>query len=233
MRKPMSDMTAQQFVEAMAALGFNQKTMSVELARVLKRRRNYARPTISNYATGKAKIPVEVAQAIAHMCRERAERLRIAATSAEDMIGKLIVHTNQTQARFEPHRTEGRFMRRQGEADTRTYPPYRLTAARMQTLLSALAGWQVRVRELAQQYTDEARQRDYALELADLKALVAALPRHAPYDVVIQRNEWDVISRALRHASTGQDATTRGRANALRIHWSRYKGCGFPPHRKE
>lgn len=233
MRKPMSDMTAQQFIEAMAALGFNQKTMAVELARVLKRRRSYARPTISNYATGKAKIPAEVAQAIAHMCRERAERLRITAASAEDMIGKLIVHTNQTKARFEPHRTEGRFMRRQGKPDTRTYPPYRLTPARMQTLLSALAGWQVRVRELAQQYTDEVRQRDYALELADIKAIVASLPKHAPYDVVIQRNEWDVISRALRHASTGQDPTERARANALRVHWSRYKGCGFPPHRKE
>ena len=225
MRKPMSDMTAQQFVEAMAALGFNQKTMSVELARVLKRRRNYARPTISNYATGKAKIPVEVSQAIAHMCRERAERLRIAATSAEDMIGKLIVYTNQTQARFEPHRTEGRFMRRQNKPDTSTYPVYRMNVERMDVLVSALASWQEKVRALAQQHSDEARQRDYALELAYIKAIAASLPRTLPYDVVIQRNEWGVISRALRHWNTPQ-------AIALYQHWRRYKGCGFPPHRE-
>jgi len=217
MRRTISNMTAQDLFEHMAALGLNRKG----LASVLEKHPS----TISNYLNGRFPIPQDVAQRVAKLVQERAQQLQIHAANAASQIGPLITYHNQTKTP-ELHRTESRFMRKQNKPDTSTYPVYRMSAERMNVLVSALTAWQEKVRELAQKHGDEARQRDYALELADLKALIAALPRHAPYDVVIQRNEWDVISRALRHLNTPQ-------AIALYQHWRRHKGCGFPPHRKK
>lgn len=216
MRKALSDMTAQDLFEHMAALGLNRKGLASALGKHTS--------TISNYLNGRFPIPQDVAQIVAKLVQERAQQLHIHAANATSQIGQLIAYHNQNKTP-ELHRTEARLLRKQGKPDTSTYPVYRMNVERMGVLVSALAAWQGKVRELAQQHGDEARQRDYALELADIKAIVTSLPRSLPYDVVIQRNEWDVISRALRHWNTPQ-------AIALYQHWRRYKGCGFPPHRR-
>lgn len=215
MRKPLSTMTAQEFIEAMGALDLNGR----ELATALDRHPSL----ITRYQNGQP-IPTEIAQRLAELLAAKRREIERVTGQVNATVGSMIVYSNQ---RKKPrlHQAQGRFMRRQRPPDKRTYPVYRMSVERFKVYIEALSKWQIRVRELALQYTDETRQRDYALELADLRSLAESAPRHAPYDVCIQRNEWDVVSRALRHFGT--DA-----ANNLRIHWGKYKNVGFPRNRK-
>lgn len=225
MKKPLSDMTAQEFVECAGALGLSYTKLAAELRK--------SQPTISLYANGRQAIPLEVANQLKAMIATRVQKLSElgANIKADNVIGSLIVYHNQTKNPT-PHSTVGRFMRRQpkGQPDTRVYPAYRMSVERYKLYVSALASWRDRVRELALEHTDEARQRDYALELADLKAMAACMPRNAPYDILLQHNEWDVVSRALRHLGTKSPELYRATA-ALRMHWSKHKGAGYPRHR--
>lgn len=225
MRKPLSTMTAQQFVEYTGALDLTYTKLAVELRK--------SQPTISQYANGRQPIPLEVAQQLKAMIDTRVQRLTElgAKLNADDVIGSLIVHANEQKMRGnrEPHKTTGRFMRKTLKPDTRVYPAYRMSVERYQLYVSALASWGARVRELAIEHTDAARQRDYQLELADLRSMAGSMPRHAPYDLLIQRNEWDVVSRALRHHGTKSPELYRATA-ALRMHWSKHRGSGYPHH---
>lgn len=216
MRKPLSTMTGQDFVRCARALSCNY----IQMAKLLGK----SPATISNYISERRPIPQDVARLIFAKIQEKISELRMISPSIEDSIGKLITHANE-HASPELHRTQGRFMLRQTPQDTMTFPVYRMNAKRFAAFVNALKAWHERVRELAREHGDETRQRDYQLEIADLKAIVAALPRHAPYDIVIQRNEWAVVSRALRHLNTPD-------AQALRIHWGRHKGCGYPINRQ-
>lgn len=218
MRKALSDMTAQDLLEHIAALGMNRKEFAAAVGKALS--------TVSNYTNGRFPIPQDVAQATVRLVQAKAQALHIRASNAAAQVGQLITLHNQTRAP-DKHRTEARFMRRQGEQDTTTFPVYRMSVEKYAIYVQALAAWTEHVRSLAREHDDEARQRDYALELADLQALASSAPRNAPYDVVIQRNEWYVVSRALRHL-----AQSKPEALALYQHWRKYKGCGFPPHRK-
>jgi hypothetical protein len=225
-KKPLSAMTAQQFVEYTGALG-DYKDLRPLLGK--------SQPTISCYATGRHPIPLEVANKLHDLIVERASKLRqmgeqIHATNMEAMVSSLIVYQNEHKDRSLPYHTEARFMRRQLDQDTRTYPAYRMTLERYQIYVRALASWRDRVRELAREHTDKARQRDYTLELADIKAMADCAPRCAPYDVLIQYNEWDVVSRALRHLGKA-DPNLYLPTEALRQHWSRHRGSGYPKHR--
>jgi len=224
MKKPLSDMTAQEFVECTGALGLSYSKLALELRK--------SQPTISLYANGRQAIPLEVAEQLKAMIATRVQKLTALGTEikANNVVGSLIMYHNQTK-NPQPHPTTGRFMRRQvPKPDTTVYPPYRMTHERYKLFVSALASWRDRVRELALEHTDTARQRDYQLELADIKAMADTLPRNAPYDVLIQRNEWDVVSRALRHLGTQSPELYRS-TSALRCHWSKYKGAGYPKHR--
>jgi hypothetical protein len=222
MRKQLSDWTDQNFVEAVGALGMEYKDMARALGK--------HQATISHYATGRQKVPRDVALKILGMIDAEREKLSHVYGMGQASIGQLITHHNEHR-KAGVHKTEGRFMRRQGQPDTRTFPTYRMSVERYAIYVEALAAWSQRVRELAATHTDEVRQRDYKLELADLKAMSASAPRHAPYDVCITRTEWDVVSRALRHfAATGDRADYRA-AHALRTHWQRHRGCGYPIRR--
>lgn len=221
MRKDLSNWTDQQFIECTAALGLDYKQMARALGK--------HRATVSHYVTGRQKIPRDVAERVLKMLDERRQQLSHVIGMGTASIGELIVYANEHK-RPVIHQTEGRFMRRQDPPDTRTFPAYRMTAERFKVYAEALAAWTVRVRELALTYTDEVRQRDYRLELADLKAMAASAPRNAPYDVCITFTEWDVVSRALRHYATmGKDQYRK--AHALRTHWKRHRGAGFPIRR--
>lgn len=220
MRKDLSDWTDQQFVEAVAALGMEYKDM----ARALRKHQS----TISSYSTGRQRIPREVAERITAMIDAKRESLKHISNMAHANIGQLITFHNERKQSV-PHRTEGRFMRRQNTPDTSTYPVYRMSRERMLVYAEALRVWHEHVTDLARTYTDEARQRDYRLELADLKALASSAPRNAPYDVCITRTEWQVIGRALLHLAKQPDKYRP--AHALRSHWDRHKGCGFPVRR--
>ncbi len=100
----------------------------------------------------------------------------------------------------------------------------------MNIYIMALSRWQLHVRELARTYTDEARQRDYSLELHDIRVMADSAPRAAPYDVYIERSQWDVVSRALRHLATDPDHYAK--AHALRTHWGKHRFSGYLARRK-
>jgi hypothetical protein len=225
MKKPLSAMSAQDFVEATGALGLNYKQM----ARTLNKRQ----PTVSGYATGRHPIPQDVAEQIgklldAHLKEVKELGYRV---NAANPVGSLIVYHNERKDRNEPHRTEGRFMRRTNKPDTRVFPAYRMSLERYQTYIAALSSWNHHVRGLALKHGDEKRQRDYRLELADIKLLADTAPRNAPYDMYIEHSQWDVVSRALRHYAS-LDSDKYRAAHALRMHWWKYRGSGYPVPRK-
>lgn len=216
MKKPLSNMTAQEFVEAMAALGLNGRTMAIELDR---------HPSlITRYQNGQP-IPTEIARRLEALLNAKRREIERVTGQVNASVGSMIVYNNQRKLPV-LHQNLGRFARRQRPPDMRTYPVYRMSADKFAMYLEALSKWQARVRELALKYTDSARQRDYTLELADLRSLAESAPRHAPYDVCITRSEWDVVSRALRFYGTTA-------AHNLRCHWGRHKVVGYPRHRHQ
>lgn len=216
MRKPLSEMTDQQFVETMACLGLTHTAMAAALGK--------SQPTISKYANGWP-IPLEIAHRLGDMVKQRREQLAQLgyAITAASTIHNMIVVSNEIKRRDASylHRTADRFMNRQRKPDTTPYPVFRLPLPRWQTYVAALASWHAKVVELARTHSDAERQRDYRLEAADLKALAANTPRHAPYDIYIERCQWLVVSRALRHAGTPE-------AMALWSLWNKHKGAGYP-----
>lgn len=222
MRKDLSNMTDQQFIECVAALDMNYK----QVATALRKHQS----TISGYASGRNPIPREIVASLQLMIDAKIKQLDAIYHIGKASIGQMITIANEHK-RPSVHQTEGRFMRRQDPPDTRTYPVYRMSPERFKTYAEALAVWNTEVHRLAHIYTDEIRQRDYKLEIADLKAMAASAPRQAPYDVCITRTEWDVVSRMLRHYAKQGKAEYRA-AHALRAHWNRHKGAGFPINRK-
>lgn len=226
MKKPLSTMTAQDFVEATGALGLNYKSMAAALSK--------RQTTISGYVTGRHPIPKDVADQIARLIKAKVEHLNGVGykVSATNPIGSLIVYHNEHRDRAAPYRTEGRLYKRLLKPDTRVFPAYRMSLDRYQTYIEALSSWNHRVRGLAQRYTDNTRQREYRLELADIKLLADTAPRNAPYDVLIEYSQWDVVSRALRHYATIDHDKYRA-AHALRSHWWKYRGSGYPITRKK
>lgn len=222
----MSDMSAHEFVQFVGAIGLTYSRLAVELRK--------SQPTISLYASGKQPIPMDVARQLKYLIDVRAKKLlhcQSMVKAHDEVVSALIIHNNEARfAAREPHVTAGRFMRRQNQPDTRTYPLYRLSLDRYKLFIAALTAWDTQVKALARMHTDTARQRDYTLELADLKAIAATAPRNAPYDICLQRSEWDVVSRALRHYGSITPEHYNPTA-ALRTHWSKYKAAGYPPHR--
>lgn len=226
-KTPLSQMTAQEFVETTAALGLKYN----QLAKALGKHN----ATISGYSTGQHPIPRAVMEKLQDLIRIEREKIkaRLGRLDAADTIASMIVEQNTRKieqrrlGNHEPHSTEGRLLRRQRKPDTRVYPAYRMSRERMAVYVEALRLWRDRVRELALTYTSEPHQRDYHLEMHDIRMLADTAPRNAPYDVYIERSQWDVVSRALRHL-----ASTNHKAHALRAHWSRHKGSGYLSQRK-
>lgn len=190
----MSALTAQDIVEAQAALGITARELSAALGKHAA--------TVSSYKSGRQPIPQEVAIKLAELLQHESQRIATMTNKVTSAlsVGELITFQN-TRNKRTTHVTEGRFMRRQATNKSTTLPAYRMTKRQFDVYVHALRSWQTEVRELARQHGDANRQRDYALELADIKAMAAIAPRAMPYDVVIESREWDVVSRALRHHS--------------------------------
>lgn len=220
MKKPLSQMTAQEFVEIMAALGLNGRTMAQAL--------NRSPSLITRYMNG-SPIPVEIVHVLNDLLKAKRQEIELAAGVANATVGAMILFNNGRK-RPELHQTLGRFGRRQRKPDTRLLPKYRMTRERMAIYLEALSRWQQHVRQLAATYNDEARQRDYQLEFHDIRAMAASAPRAMPYDVYIERSQWDVVSRALRHLAT--DPEFYARAHALRTHWGKHRFSGYLARRR-
>lgn len=224
-RKILSNMTDQDFLRAIGALGLRHKDIGHELARALGRQRAVSRSSISCYATGRNPIPLDIATGIQKLVDEKAAQLRDISASYETRVSRLIEYHNQRRRTnpSAPHMTEGRFMNRQTAegTDTKLLAPYRIRRKYYPVLARSLAAWHAHVIELARKHTDQARQRDYQLEHADLKALAASLPRSLPYEAHVSKAEWQVIGRALRHDGSKE-------AIALYQHWKKHKGCGYP-----
>lgn len=215
MFKPMSTLSAHDFTQAQGALGITARELALALGR--------HQASISAYKSGRSPIPNEVAiklqELLQHEVRKISEISNM--TQAAITIGSMITFQN-TRKKPALHTTEARFMRRQLPVSTSTLPAYRLTHRQWQCYVSALEQWFVHVKGSMKLYqADGQRKRDYELELADIKALASGAPRALPYDVVLQINEWDVVSRALRHC-----AVTNPYAYSLYQTWRKNRGAG-------
>lgn len=230
MRKPMSNMTDSEFVRILGALRFDHIAMANELARVLQRRRAYSRAMISHYATGRCPIPLDVAQAAHTLCEEKARELHGITARGEYAVTALR-NMHMGPSRKGHTATEGRFMnRQQGDGvNTTMLPPYRMRPKHYGTLVHALVAWKAHVHELAKKHGSPDHQKDYQMELADLRAIVTHMPRELPYEFHVQVSEWGVIARALRHYHQAHQSKA---AYAIYQHWRRHRGGGFPTYYK-
>lgn len=219
MRKPLSNMTAQDLVEHRAALG-----MAVgELGRAL----NKGTSTISNYEAGRHRIPLQVALDVRKLLEAKIEQvsLQVGKAAAQISLTDMIIQHNvlRQSSPKRLHTTEMRLLRKLREVEEKpiVFPAYRLSTRQYARYVSALKEWHVEIQRRLVLYTDPVRQRELSLELADLKVMASTAPRHRPYDVTLTNHEWAVLSRALRHAGMSDQYAT-----SLRLVWARNRGAG-------
>lgn len=220
MRKQMSSMTAQEFVEITAALGLKYYVLAQMLGR--------SHTSVSHYSTGKKPIPTEVVEKLRELCALRAKELTALTNRVVDTVADMVIATNEIRSApnsVSPdrlHSSELTLAHRLKPKSGRHYPPYRMTFERFTVFVRALALWQEECQRRVQKVlSDERRIRMHHYELSDIRAISAALPQHAPYEIVIEVEQWHVVSRALRFAGTND-------ARALWDHWRRHRGAGFP-----
>lgn len=224
MKKAMSTMTSQQFVEITAALGIKYIELAAKLGR--------SHSTVSQYSTGKKAIPAEIAQQLDTLIQARAAYINQLKGNLEGTqldVGQLIVETNAIRqaAELRPS-NKYRLMRRLQLPDHRPYPPYRLGERKTPIFARALASWRDEVRLRLKALLDDADMlRMHRLELADVEVLIDHVPRTLPYDITITRTEWDVVARALRH-SYNSNPIENASAYAIYQHWRAHKGTGYP-----
>jgi len=227
MKKPISDMTAQEFVEIAAALGAKH----IELAHKLDR----SQCTISQYSTGAKRIPVEITQRLAELVDARAKylsQLRGRTFAARD-IGALVVETNLIRQAAETPRPDNQYrLCRRLTMDTRLYPAYRIRQDRVLLYARALRAWRDEVeRRLRTVLDDKNHIKMHRLELTDLKMLFDTVPRTLPYDILVTRTEWQVAARALRWYYS-LDPGANASAYAFYQHWRKHKEAGYPYKRQ-
>lgn len=219
-KKPLSDMTAQDFVEITAALGLKY----IELARALNR----TSAIVSMYSTGKAPIPEEVRYQLEGMIAARRKALEAAHFKALPTVASMVVATNEIRQATQRDAAP-RLVHRSASPEARTYPTYRMSGVRQQAYVAALAAWYERIAHVLKNTSDPREHREYSLELADTKVLLESArgveDRGMPYVNCITRSEWHVVSRALRHRA---QTTKHPGTWALYQHWRRHKGCGYP-----
>lgn len=229
MKVPLSDMTAQQFMEAAAAMGLEYKQLAIRLDRS---------PTqVSLYASGKRPIPVTIAHALGDLLKARAAELtRLSGQLfAEGAIGQMIAYTNQERQKREwspdhRHHNALALKRRLHPQDHLMWEPMRIGADRALMLLRALADWRTECkRRIATELDTENLHRQYRLELAEVVVIAGHLPRTAPYEFVFSRGEWHVIARALcwQHKLDPKNSEY-GKRYALYQFLRRHKGTGYP-----
>lgn len=215
-----SDMTAQDFVNFVGALGGSYK----EVGKLVGRS-----PTaMSFYATGKMPVPQKVKDKLLAAWKTRQAELLEKYHKNVSTVEEMIIAGNELKQ--ELAKPAGpRLMNRAATPDTTTYPIYRIDAQRVRVYLSALNGWAIAMRDARRQAGTEQALHNYDLELADIQSLAgfarSTIGKGAPYDFCITKTEWDVVSRALRHAQTSE-------AYALYQHWRIHKASGYPTWKK-
>ncbi len=218
-KKPLSEMSAQDFLTAMGALGLNVKTLAHRLGK--------SAPTVSRYCTGSMPIPVDVVQNLGHLIVERRAELSRIYTGAIDSVQDMLVATNTVKP--PAPRTDRRLAHRGAEPNTSTFPAYRIQPRRITTYIRALEAWTGFVSERVKSPATQKELASMNLELADLKSLLSfargCAQQGGPYDIVITKSEWHVVSRALRHLYTQHEDPN---AFAMYQHWRRHKGSGYP-----
>lgn len=237
-RKPMSSMTDQDLIYIQSALEYTHQELAHELSRVLQRRRAYSRNMITMYVTGRAPIPQDVADAAHTLCVEKMRKFHGIMTNrdrAADQLHSLRIRSGRPglRGKHDIHPTKDRIMRRQRRDSPErspVMPAYRVSAASRGLLIKALVVWrEEQQRRLKDHAERPAWVKDAQLELADIKAIAASLPRDPPYDIHLTWDETDVCFRALRHAGT----TLRDRSYTnLYLHWISKRGTEYKGGRR-
>ena len=219
-KKPLSDMTAQQFVAIVGALGGRSDHVASALGR--------SRATVSLYANGHQPIPVDTVTKLRELLTTRAAKIKAAghqlrAADESALVSQMIIASNEIRRR-EPDRLPS-LKRRDKPEDSRVYPAYRMHHARFNLYAEALAVYHAACMDRRRQATDPRDIRAYDRELADLRVIVGntsgIASKGAPYDMMITHSEWFVVSRALRHE-------TNDAKYSLYQHWRHHKGAGYP-----
>lgn len=221
MKKPLSNLTPQQFIEIMAALG----TRPADLALLIGR----SRPSVSQYSTGAKAITQEVADKLNALLAARAGQLNrlLGQQLTPADVGPMIQHTNTMNGAREAVSTRYRLLRRL-RPDTRLYPPYRLPPTKVLLYAQALAAWRDECeRRMRAIVSTDSMVRAYKLELADVRVLYESVPKSPPHELVLSYSEWEVVSRALRWYYA-IDKVGHAPAYAFYQHWRKHKGCGYP-----
>lgn len=238
---PMSRMTESDFLTILGALNMTQRELAVALSRSLS--------VVNAYATGRLGIPASVANQLTQLCEKRARDLEsvVGRLIPASDTGALLVATNTINERSgkpsrKPQKLTGKVL------DQHPYPPYRLTPRKLLVLAQALAAYREHTRKRAQSCGDAQLLSTLKLELADVDVLIDNVRglknKGAPYDFLIVRQEWPVISRALRHLyawAKHAPVCDNGSAERLRQngiyaygfyqHWRRNRGAGWPRKR--
>ena len=221
-RKKLSH-TKHSFVfHARAALRLTCKRLADELG--LKQ------PTISGYQRGNP-LPQETYLKIRQMLLARHAWLKT--QNCPDLKDPMDIHNMNVQQNLldmaqgqKPgeHYQSGRLLRRSDTPSTERFPAYCLTRARWEVYVLALSAQRKHVLWKQQHHTLALCQRDYRIDLANLKALAENLPRSLPYNVRLRHTDWPTVSSALRHLGTLP-------ALALYDHWKKHRFSGFPVNR--
>jgi len=214
-RKEMSNMTSSEFVAMCGALKRSYHIVAEALGR--------SPPMVSLYVNGKARIPRDVADKMHAMIAKRSKELAAWGykNQSADNIGSMIVASNELYREKTPDARLPALRRRLEPEDSRVFPAYRLQRADFERYCAALHAWHTEALARRQRAVYEHDIKSYDFELADLRVLAAnAKGMTAPYDMYITHSEWNVVSRALRHAGPS--------VYAFYQHWRHHKGAGFP-----
>lgn len=218
-KKPLSDMSAQDFLTIMGALGIDGTTLAQRLDR--------STTAVSRYRTGSMPIPMDVAEKLRHMINERRATLAALYDGPLTSVEEILVASNTLKPK--ELRQDRRLAHRAQSPVTTTFPPYRLAPGRVRTYIRALEAWLEFVTGRVTSPTSETELASMKLERVDVAALLESArgiqSRGAPYNIVITHAEWLPVSRALRHLASHHEDP---HAFAMYQHWRKHKGTGFP-----
>lgn len=210
-RKPMSSWTGDDLRHWAAKIGCKYMNYLCPLI-------NRSRGALGNYTSGRLPIPMEVQETImeiyqAQIKLKHAEELGdLERLQAQILADKVLAPTHMSGP-VRQHGNSGTHYRLPGyfarngvpiPRIDRAYAPKWLTVRQATSARAALKHW---AQEVACRYkvlTSEVIMKEHRLELANIKAMLLALPRpdHITQPWVLQVCEWPVLSRALRNYYT-------------------------------
>lgn len=240
-RVALSVFTADDMRLAIGACGTTIRGMAIRLG--------VSRSTMGAYVTGRCAVPQHVADRVRTIIVEHSRKWFTPEQAAQLATLDLAARTNAernterlqaTGHALPPGYTKGRLPKRQKDDPLlRTvHPPYRVRERYSVLLVAALRHWAKVIHERTRHEatSSPAHLRDYALEMADIKAIMIHIPQdvrggtlHA-FDIQITEAEWKCISRALRnYAEYAHPQGKRdGPAHVFYQHWRKHRFAGYP-----